>query len=239
MALAAEKTEPAASPRHWRECLPLARWAYPQLIRYGVPLAAATAALAMLPGGYGAMAAVPGTALLLLLHFFRDPPRRIPSDPGVLVSPADGTIVEMSELAHDEFVGGPSLRIGVFLSIFNVHVNRAPAQARVVELRYTPGRFLNALNPQSARLNESMWIGLEELETCRRLSVRQISGAIARRIVCELSPGQVVERGSRFGMIKLGSRTELVLPLADGLKIEVAPGQKVRAGSTIVARYPV
>ena len=141
-------------------------------------------------------------------------------------------------LAHDEFIGGPAVRIGIFLSIFNVHLNRCPAESRVIALRYSPGEFLNALNPQSAVRNENTWIGLEE-ETPphRRLVVRQISGAIARRIVCDLRPGEVLARGQKFGMIKLGSRTELIIPDTDDLTIEVAIGQRIRAGTTVMARY--
>ena len=127
-------------------------------------------------------------------------------------------MVEITRLAHDEFIGGPAVRIGIFLSIFNVHLNRAPAESRVIALRYSPGEFLNALNPESAIRNENTWIGLEEESPPhRRMVVRQISGAIARRIVCDLRPGEVLARGQKFGMIKLGSRTELIIPDSDDL----------------------
>ncbi len=110
------------------------------------------------------------------------------------------------------------MRIGIFLSIFNVHLNRAPATSRVIALRYHPGEFLNALDPQCLVRNENMWIGLEEDEPPhRRMVVRQIAGAYARRIVCALRPGEVVARGGKIGMIKLGSRTELILPDEPGL----------------------
>ena len=134
----------------------------------------------------------------LIVYFFRDPPRRVPQEPGLLVSPADGKVVEITPLEHDEFVGGPAVRIGIFLSIFNVHLNRSPAAARVIALRYSPGEFLNALRPESALRNENMWIGLEEESPPhRRMVVRQISGAIARRIVCDLRPGEVARRGDK------------------------------------------
>ena len=156
----------------------------------------------------------------LVVYFFRDPPRRVPQEPGLVVSPADGTVAEITRLEHDEFIGGPAVRIGIFLSIFNVHLNRAPLACRVIALRYSPGEFLNALRPESALRNENMWIGLEEESPPhRRLVVRQISGAIARRIVCDLRPGESLGRGQKFGMIKLGSRTELILPDAAGLSI--------------------
>jgi len=179
-----------------------------------------------------------GVPLALVVWFFRDPPRRVPADQGAMVSPADGKIAEVVRVEHDEFIGGPAVRIGIFLSIFNVHLNRAPCRSRVIELRYHPGEFLNALKPESAIRNENMWIGLEEEEQpYRKLLVRQIAGAIARRIVCVLRPGEVLERGAKVGMIKLGSRTELILSDRDGLRVEVQVGQRVKAGSTILARY--
>ena len=148
------------------------------------------------------------------------------------------TVAEVTSLDHDPFVGGPAVRIGIFLSIFNVHVNRAPCASRVIALRYNRGEFLNALDPASALRNENMWIGLEdEQQPHRRLVVRQIAGAIARRIVCQLRPGEVLQRGDRFGMIKFGSRTELILAAAPSLKVEAAVGQKVRGGLTVLARY--
>jgi phosphatidylserine decarboxylase len=171
------------------------------------------------------------------VYFFRDPARSIPRDANAIVSPADGTIAEIAEVDHYDFFGGPAVRIGIFLSIFNVHVNRAPRGGRVVAMEYKPGEFLNALNPESAIRNEYMWIGLEDLEAPgRRLAVRAISGLIARRIVCVLKPGQKVQRGEKFGMIKLGSRTELILP-RDAVEITVGVGDKVQAGSSILARY--
>jgi phosphatidylserine decarboxylase len=176
--------------------------------------------------------------LAFILYFYRDPPRRVPHGPGLLISPADGRIAEITKLAHDDFIGGPAVRIGIFLSVFNVHINRAPSAARVVRLRYAPGLFLNALDPQSAIKNESLWIGLEEeSQPHRRLVVRQIAGLLARRIVCNLRSGEVVERGQQFGMIKLGSRTELLLPDEPSLEVLVKMGQKVQGGATVFARY--
>jgi phosphatidylserine decarboxylase len=183
------------------------------------------------------LAIVPAVPLGLVVYFFRDPTREIPQDADAIVSPADGTIAEVTLLDHYDFFDGPAVRIGIFLSIFNVHVNRAPRAARVVDMHYKPGEFLNAMNPESALRNEYMWIGLEEpAEPPRRLAVRAISGLIARRIVCTLQPGRQVRRGEKFGMIKRGSRTELILP-RDEVTVEVAVGQKVKAGSTVLARY--
>jgi phosphatidylserine decarboxylase len=220
----------------WRGRLGFARWGLAELLLGGGLLAAVTIALAFTPVWYLAI----GTGLVLAwwISFFRDPRRTVPMEPGLVVSPADGKIAEITKLEHDEFIGGPAVRIGIFLSIFNVHLNRSPVAARVVRLRYHPGKFLNALNPESAILNENMVIGLEETAAPhRKMIVRQIAGLFARKIVCDLKPGEEIGRGEKFGMIKLGSRTELILPDEPGLEIKVKLGETVQAGSTVFARY--
>lgn len=226
---------PEDDPFRWRERLPFARWGLAELQLMAYPLVVITAGIGLWRW-YAAI--VPATVLALVVWFFRDPPRRVPEEPGAVVSPADGTIAEVTRMERDEFIGGAAVKIGIFLSIFNVHVNRSPLASRVIKLKYEPGLFLNALNPDSRMLNENMWIGLEEdSPPYRRLVVRQIAGLFARRIVCNLRPGETVARGHKFGMIKLGSRTELILPDEDGLKVLVSPGQKVAAGSTLLATY--
>ncbi len=220
----------------WRKSIPLAPWGTAELLLMGGPLLVLTILAAVSSWPY--LALPPAVMLGFIVYFFRSPPRRVPQKPGLWVSPADGKIAEITQLAHDEFVGGPAIRIGIFLSIFNVHLNRSPVAARVIALRYSPGEFLNALRPESALRNENMWIALEEdSPPHRRVVVRQISGAIARRIVCDLRPGEVIPRGHVFGMIKLGSRTELILPAEDGLEVKVRIGQKVKAGVTVLAEY--
>lgn len=227
--------EPEHDPFLWREKIPFARWGLAELQIMGWPLLGLTLLLGYF---FWYLAVVPAVLLALVVYFFRDPPRRIPAGPGLVVSPADGLVSEITRLEHDEFVGGPAVRIGIFLSIFNVHLNRSPSDARVIALRYSPGEFLNALDPASALRNENMWIGLEEdVPPYRRMVVRQIAGAIARRIVCPLRPGENLARGEKIGMIKLGSRTELILPDCEGLKVEVEVGRRVKAGSTLMARY--
>jgi phosphatidylserine decarboxylase len=226
----------ADDPFAWRGKLGFARWGLAELQLMGWPLLAATVALAFTPWPY--LAAGPAIVLGLVVYFFRDPPRRIPQEPGLLVSPCDGTVAEITELEHDPFIGGPAVRIGVFLSIFNVHLNRVPERARVIRLVYSPGEFLNALDPASAIRNENLWIGLEaEDPPHRRLVVRQIAGMFARRIVCTLRTGEVVDRGHKLGMIKLGSRTELIVPAEPSLEVLVRVGEKVRGGSSVLARY--
>jgi phosphatidylserine decarboxylase len=222
-------------PFAWRDRLPFARWGLAEMQIMGWPLVA----LALVGGWFHPLAAIPPALVLaFVLYFFRDPPRRVPIEPGLLVSPADGTVAEVTRLEDDPFIGGPAVRIGIFLSVFNVHINRAPAESRVIRLGYQPGEFLNALNPQSAIRNENLWIGLEEESPpYRRLVVRQIAGLLARRIVCNLRSDEVVPRGHKFGMIKLGSRTELLFPDEVGLQVLARVGHKVKGGSTVLARY--
>ena len=175
--------------------------------------------------------------LVWLISFFRDPPRTIPNDDKAIVSPADGTVADITPLDEYEFIGQRSVRIGIFLSIFNVHINRAPTAGNVLELHYHPGEFINARSPECAERNEFMWIGMERRDRPQtRFAVRQISGMLARRIVCTLKPGQSVTGGEKFGMIKLGSRTELILP-ADLVDVTVQVGDKLHAGADIVARW--
>jgi phosphatidylserine decarboxylase len=225
----------ADDPFAWRGKLGLARWGLAEVIIMGTPLLALTIGLAL---SYWYLAPIPAVVLAWVISFFRDPTRNLPHAAGLVVSPADGQIAEIVPVDHDDFIGGPAVRIGIFLSIFNVHINRAPVRSRVIRLRYWPGKFLNALNPESALQNESLWIGLEdEDQPHRRLVVRQIAGLFARRIVCDLRPGEILDRGYKFGMIKLGSRTELLLPAGDGLEVEARVGQNVQAGSSILARY--
>ncbi len=228
--------KPVDDPFAWRDRIPFARWGLCELLLMSGTLLAITVAL----GLWHWWAAIPtAVALVLIVWFFRDPPRTIPSEPNLLLSPADGKVVELTPLESHPFVDGPALRIGIFLSIFNVHVNRSPMSAKVVKLHYSPGKFLNAMDPESAIVNENMWIGLEqEAAPHRKMVVRQIAGLIARRIVCPLRPGDVLSAGEHCGMIKLGSRTELIVPAA-GLQIEVKIGQTVHAGCDILARYPL
>ena len=172
----------------------------------------------------------------LAIYFFRDPERVIPADANALVSPADGTVTDVGEVAEPDFPGGRAFRVGIFLSIFSVHVNRIPRSGRVVGLRYYPGSFLDARRPEAALRNEQLWIDLEETDSHRLVRVKQISGAVARRIVCWLKLGESVQKGQRLGMIKFGSRTEVYVPMDANLDVKVAVGDKVRGGATVLLR---
>ncbi len=158
------------------------------------------------------LAVVPFVLGLCIVWFFRNPSRTVPQESGVVVSPADGKVVLIEEVEFDEYIGGPALLVGIFLSVFNVHINRTPIAARVIGMTYRKGKFLNAMLPESARENERLTVRIEETAAPhRRMIVRQIAGLIARRIVCWVKPGDELEAGAQFGMIKLGSRTELVV----------------------------
>lgn len=165
--------------------------------------------------------------------FFRDPERRLPEDPAVLVSPADGTVADVIEVKAAPLLDEPCLRVGIFLSVLNVHVNRAPLKGRVAGLHYRPGRFLDARHPDATSLNEAQEIRLEGRIP---VVVRQIAGKIARRIVCPLKDGVDVERGARIGMIKFGSRTELYVPLRLAPECLVKVGDKVRGTASPLVR---
>ena len=175
---------------------------------------------------------------LWILTFFRDPYRTPPSDKNLLLAPADGRITDIETVEEDNFIGEAAMRIGIFLSIFNTHINRAPCNAKVEKIIYRKGKYKNALNPQSGRVNESNNLGLVRTDSPQqRLFVRQISGAIARRIVCDVNEGQVLTGGEKFGMIKFGSRTELYVPVRENVQCLVRIGDKVKAGLTPLVRY--
>jgi phosphatidylserine decarboxylase len=175
--------------------------------------------------------------LIWLFAFFRDPNRRIPADRNALVSPADGKVSDITEIEHDELLGGPAVRVGIFLSVFNVHVNRSPCDGKVVSVVYKKGKFVNAMkHGEASGQNESNTIVLAEPTQGRNIVVvKQIVGLIARRIVCTVTPGELVERGSRIGMIKFGSRTELTIAKWLAPRIRVQVGQNVRGAADVIA----
>jgi phosphatidylserine decarboxylase len=227
----------------WRDHLRLARPGLVELLVLSVVMVVLIAGLiALLFVGVSAWVVGPVIAVLALVWlqgvlFFRDPKRTIPGDPAALVSPADGTITDIGEVEAPGFPGDRALRIGIFLSVFNVHVNRSPRRARVLRVRYFPGKFGHAGKPPAPRENEQLWVDLEDETLGVPLRVKQISGAVARRIVCALKPGDVVQPGERFGMIKFGSRTEVYLPVAVPVEVAVQVGQAVKGGATVLGWF--
>ncbi len=176
-------------------------------------------------------------ALLTLFttFFFRNPDRTIPTDPNTLVSPADGKIVDIRSFDTHDYIGGPVTRVSIFLSVFDVHVNRVPASGTIDYVKYNPGKFFAAFEDKASELNEQNEIGMTTRDG-HRITFSQIAGIIARRIVCDLEEGQEVTVGKRYGLIRFGSRTDITVP--SGWEIEVEKGQHVAGGESIIARIP-
>ena len=231
--------------------IPLTKYGWPQVVIFPAVILAVMAAVALGTRAVLQSWAIISIELLLaailiwVLCFFRDPDRICPSDSNLLLAPADGQITDIEKvenppafLRKQEGAGGAALRIGIFLSIFNTHINRAPCNVKVEKITYKKGKYKNALKPESARVNESNDLYLVRTDSPQdRLIVRQISGAIARRIVCNTSEGSELTGGERFGMLKFGSRTELYVPLRENAKCMVKIGDKVKAGLTTLIKY--
>lgn len=186
---------------------------------------------------FGWWALIPGILTAALLSFYRDPPRRVPQRPDAILAPADGRIMRIEhEFKTPE--GDSALRIVIFLSVLNVHVNRAPCAGKVVAIDYRRGKFLNAIYPESTDLNESNRVILNpDAPLPGPIHVRQITGLLAKRIVCMLKPGDSIASGERYGMIKLGSQTEVTLPRSPGWRVCVNVGDQVRGGLTVLAEF--
>ncbi len=178
---------------------------------------------------------VTGLLTLFVTFFFRDPARSFLPDSFILVAPADGRVLAIDTVDNHPFMGGQAVRIAIFLSVFDVHINRIPASGVIDYVNYNPGKFFAAYQDKASLLNEQTEIGLTT-STGQKLVCKQIAGIIARRIVCRLSPGDTVEAGSRFGLIRFGSRTELVVPIDSDIRIKV--GEHIAGGRTIVGYLP-
>jgi len=197
--------------------------------------------------------------LLFTLWFFRDPERRSDAPPEALLSPADGRVVEIGAAEEPQFLGGPAHKIAIFMSVFDVHVNRSPCDASVDWTRHEDGKFLNAMGPQASVENERVLVALrrggpegtrlagpstmaqdrpEDSRTGgKRLLLKLVAGLVARRIVCPLKPGDSLRRGQRLGMIQFGSRVEIFLPRSEKFEPAVRLGQSVRAGRTVLGNW--
>jgi phosphatidylserine decarboxylase len=175
--------------------------------------------------------------------FFRDPERKTPQEPGLIICPADGLLLPIVAAAPPTELGlgeAPRPRLSIFMNVFNVHVNRNPVSGAIVAKSYRPGKFFNASFDKASEHNERMSLrlrpdGPEGGDGTRDLAVVQIAGLVARRIVCDLTPGQGVQRGARFGIIRFGSRVDVYLP--PGCSIVAEAGKQVTAGETILAKF--
>jgi phosphatidylserine decarboxylase len=184
---------------------------------------------------YIVAAAILGFLAAFVFYFFRDPEREIPSDPNTLVSPADGRIVVITDETHNaKSDGRPGTRISIFLAIWNVHVNRSPEAGTIARCDYRPGKFLAAMVERASTENEQNVISLST--SSGEIVFKQIAGLIARRVVCWMKPGDVVQRGQRIGLVRFGSRVDLWVPR--GSEVLVKLGDSVKGGSSLMARVP-
>src|SRR4051794_22886570 len=197
---------------------------------YGLSLLAVAAVLAWATGNWY-WSIVPVLLAAFFLWFFRDPQRNIPEGEGLIVSPADGVVTETVRIDTPE---GQRQRISIFLNVFDVHVNRSPIAGEITAVRYQTGKFLNAMNQECAERNEQNIVTVrgEGME----IVFKQIAGLIARRIVFNYGEGDRVERGQRVGLIKFGSRTDVILPAEADIRVKT--GQRVKGGSSIIAEMP-
>jgi phosphatidylserine decarboxylase len=203
--------------------LPIAREGWPFILPvFGLTVLG----LALLPIGGWFFLVLTG----FVVYFFRDPERVSPMVPGLLLAPADGTIVAVTPQKHDVVQPAGTL-VSIFLSVFDVHINRAPVAARVVDVRYQPGKFLPAFRAEASNLNEQNMVTLQAGET--RVIVKQIAGILARRIVCHVKAGDTLSLGQRFGLIRFGSRVDILIP--PEYAVYARPGQRVRGGESVLA----
>jgi len=217
-----------------------------EMLRFGIPLAVLMAGVIFIvlpnvPSTWfwlwvpvGALGFVLAFLLMFVLYFFRDPERLVPADESIIVSAADGLVVGIDEMEEPDFHLGPMIRVAVFLSVFDVHINRTPCEGTVKSTIYKAGQFLDVRHPQSSQLNEcrSWWLETPHGD----VAVRQIAGLIARRIVAWAGEGTPLQRGQRFGMIRFGSRTEVFLPVDCTVLVKI--GDRVQGAATPIARWP-
>jgi phosphatidylserine decarboxylase len=203
------------------------------IAREGIPfiafIAFVTLILTLL--GYDLLALLALLLTAFVTYFFRDPERITPDDEDVVVSPADGKVILVEKIFDDRFVNEHVYKISIFMSVFDVHVNRLPLDGEVEKIVYTPGSFYAANTDQGGLANEHCALILNTKKNFR-YAVVQVAGLVARRIVCWVEKGDRVERGSRFGLIRFGSRVDIYLP--QHLQVEVRSGQRLKAGETVI-----
>lgn len=181
------------------------------------------------------LAVIPGFFLIFSLYFFRNPERWADADPHDVLSPADGVVLCIENVEEPLYLKTQTVKISIFLNVFNVHVNRSPIRGRIEFIQYRAGKFLPAFKGHASEINERNYVGIRSADNPNwSVLVVQITGFVARRIVCWVKEGQNIMQGQRLGMIKFGSCTEIYLPA--GTEILVARGQKVRGGETVLGR---
>lgn len=170
---------------------------------------------------------------IFCLNFFRDPDAKDSSNENAILSPAQGKVVQIKDIEHNDYIGGPAKQISIFLNVFNIHVNSHPMAGKIGMFEYRKGKMLAAFNHMASEENEQTIIGIENENG--KIIHKQITGLIARRIVCRVEEGQTVAKGDRFGMIRFGSRCDVIFPM--NAKINVEIGQKVERGETVIGEF--
>ena len=211
-----------------RTAFPIASAGYAFI--FGAAFAAAVLALL----GLTTLSLIALAVTFCICGFFRDPDRMIPAEEGVVVSPADGKVILTDTVDNSPFFSGQAMKISIFMSVFNVHVNRIPYDGRVKEIGYHPGKFFSA-NLDKASLENEHNAVFVEIGNAKLLCVVQVAGLIARRIICNIQPGDHVLRGQRFGLICFGSRLDVYLPM--DIQLRVAMGDKVKAGTSVLGQF--
>jgi phosphatidylserine decarboxylase len=206
------------------------------LAREGYPLigGAALVTLILLLLGWTVAGLVAFVLTAFIIGFFRDPARTVPAGPALVVSPADGRVIKVARVQDDRFLHTETTRISIFMSPLDVHINRVPVSGRVVDVRYTRGKYFRAFADKASLDNEQNAVLLED-EQGRQLCFVQIAGFLARRIVCYLHKGMAVQRGQRYGMIMFGSRADVYLP--GRVVVRVQEGNHARGGETVIAEW--
>jgi phosphatidylserine decarboxylase len=201
---------------------------------YGFIIAGAFATVVLAILGLTTLTLIALLMTTCICGFFRDPDRIIPDEEGLVVSPADGKVILTETVDNSPFFSGQTMKISIFMSVFNVHINRAPYDGRVKDIKYSPGKFFSANLDKASLQNEHNAVFVE-MENRKPLCVVQIAGLIARRIVCKIQPGDHLLRGQRFGLICFGSRLDVYLPT--DIKLKVAVGDKVKAGTSVLGQF--
>ena len=213
----------------------MAHYPHPLIAREGWPFLAGAVAAAVVVTWLGGWWSVPfWLAALFVLQFFRDPPREVPEGAGLVLSLADGRVVQVGK-ARDDYLGRDSVKISVFMNVFNVHSNRAPVDGTVENVWYFPGRFFNADLDKASDENERNAISQRTAEGAEVTTV-QVAGLIARRILCYAEPGETLSAGTIYGLIRFGSRVDLDLPA--GTTLSVRLGEMVKGGETVLGPLP-
>ena len=220
--------------QNYKRIEPASRMAFP-IARPGIPFIAAaafaTAVMALLE--IVTLAVLGLLATLFICYFFRDPDRVIPDVPGAVVSPADGKIIRVEQLKQSPYTSGPCRKISIFMSVFNVHVNRIPYSGQIKQVAYYPGKFFSANLDKASQLNEHNAVYLQT-DTGQELCFVQIAGLVARRIICNIQEGDTVVCGQRFGLICFGSRLDVYLP--EDTSIVAKTGDIVQAGTSVIGK---